>query len=112
MLDSITKFVATAKSRHTVRTHVLALLRLSDRLGPDRSLDDVAGDELAAALTDLWGQAAPATWNRRRASVIAWLTWSSRQTGAAAPVLPASCARKPTPEQPATEKYTDDDQVG
>lgn len=32
-------------------------------------------DDLAAALEQLWGTAAAATWNRQRAAVGAWLTW-------------------------------------
>jgi integrase len=67
--------------------------RLLAGLGASRPLAGVSGEELAGLLEQLWGQRAPATWNRNRGAVAAWL---SRCTASRlpAPVLPASAGRR------------------
>ncbi len=67
--------------------------RLLAALGASRPLAEVSGEELAGLLEQLWGQRAPATWNRNRGAVTAWLSWcaASRRP---APVLPASAERR------------------
>jgi hypothetical protein len=47
-------------------------------------------DEIAGALTGLWGGAKPATWNRNRAAVGSWLAWCADKQHWAAPTLPAA----------------------
>lgn len=76
------------------RAYTSVLDRLADRLGADQLLADVDGQQLAAAVESLWGSAAPATWNRNRAAVGAWLAWSTR-AGHPAPTLPAVLERRP-----------------
>ena len=49
--------------------------------------------ELAGMLEQLWGQCAPATWNRNRGAVTAWLSWCAANR-MPAPVLPASAERR------------------
>ena len=67
--------------------------RLLAGLGASRPLAEVSGEELAGLLEQLWGRCAPATWNRNRGAVAAWLSWcaASRMP---APVLPASAERR------------------
>jgi hypothetical protein len=60
--------------------------RLLAGLGASRPLAEVSGEELARLLEQLWGQYAPANWNRNRGAVAA-----SRLP---APVLPASAERR------------------
>lgn len=48
-------------------------------LGRDRPLADVTDTEIGAALTELWGGRAPATWNRNRAAITSWLLWCQTQ---------------------------------
>jgi integrase len=59
----------------------------------DRLLAEVSGEELAGLLEQLWGQRAPATWNRNRGAVTAWLSWCAASR-LPAPVLPASAGRR------------------
>ena len=47
-----------------------------------------------AALTTLWGNAKPATWNRNRAAVASWLAWCADRQHWAAPALPAAAQRR------------------
>ena len=56
-----------AASPNTRRAYAGVLDRLAAELGPRRQLATVPGDEIAAALRRLWGDRAPATWNRARA---------------------------------------------
>ena len=51
--------------------------RLLAGLGASRPLAEVSGEELAGLLEQLWGQCAPATWNRNRGAVAAWLSCCS-----------------------------------
>jgi len=64
-----------AGSPNTRRAYAGVLDRLAAELGPHRQLGAVPGDEIAAALRRLWGESAPATWNRNRAAVVSWLNW-------------------------------------
>jgi hypothetical protein len=60
---------------NTRRGYTSVLDRLLAGLGADRPLAEVSGEELAGLLEQLWGQRAPATWNRNRGAVAAWLSW-------------------------------------
>jgi hypothetical protein len=44
--------------------------RLAAEIGPHRPLAAVPGEKIAAALRRLWGNRAPARWNRNRAAVV------------------------------------------
>jgi integrase len=68
--------------------------RLTAELGPDRQLAVVPGDEVAAALRRLWGDRAPATWNRNRAAVMSWLNWCASRKRWSAPQLPGDAERR------------------
>ncbi len=65
----------------------------SQRSGPAARWPRSAGEELAGLLEQLWGQCAPATWNRNRGAVAAWLSWCAASR-LPAPVLPASAERR------------------
>lgn len=67
--------------------------RLLAGLDASRPLAEVSGEELAGLLEQLWGQRAPATWNRKRGAVAAWLSWCAA-SWLPAPVLPASAERR------------------
>ena len=60
---------------NTRRGYTGVLDRLLAALGASRPLAEVSGEELAGLLEQLWGQCAPATWNRNRGAVTAWLSW-------------------------------------
>ena len=93
---AVDRFLASTRcrTRTTRRSYAHALDRTAAHVGVDRRLGDVAGDELAQALTALWGESAPSTWNQRRAAVSSWITWCVRN-GYPAPALPASVERQP-----------------
>jgi len=78
---------------NTRRGYTGVLDRLLAGLGASRPLAEVSGEELAGLLEQLWGRCAPATWNRNRGAVTAWLSWcaASRMP---APVLPTSAERR------------------
>ena len=78
---------------NTRRGYTSVLDRLLARLGADRPLAEISGEELAGLLEQLWGQRAPATWNRNRGAVVAWLSWCAANR-LPAPVLPASAERR------------------
>src|SRR5690348_4615410 len=78
---------------NTRRGYTGVLDRLLAGLGASRPLAEVSGEELAGLLEQLWGQRAPATWNRNRGAVTAWLSWCAANR-LAAPVLPASAGRR------------------
>jgi integrase len=67
--------------------------RLLAGLGASRPLAEVSGEELAGLLDQLWGPRAPATWNRNRGAVTAWLSWCAANR-LPAPVLQASAERR------------------
>jgi hypothetical protein len=83
-----------AASPSTRRAYAGVLDRLAAELGPGRQLAAVPGDEIAEALSRLWGGCAPATWNRNRAAVVSWLTWCSQKKRWPAPQLPPDAERR------------------
>jgi len=68
--------------------------RTAEQVGPGRKLADVDDTEIGDALTELWGKAKPATWNRNRAAVGSWLTWCADKQHWAGPALPGSAERQ------------------
>ena len=80
-------------SPNTRRGYTGVLDRLLAGLGASRPLAEVSGEELAGLLEQLGGQRAPATWNRNRGAVAAWLSWCAASR-LPAPVLPASAERR------------------
>ncbi|WP_344921676.1 site-specific integrase [Streptosporangium oxazolinicum] len=79
---------------NTHRAYASAIDRTIDRLGRDRPLAEVADTEIGAALGELWGASAPATWNRNRAAVTSWLSWCQAKKHWAAPSVPAEAERR------------------
>ena len=84
---------------NTRRGYTGVLDRLLAALGASRPLAEVSGEELAGLLEQLWGQCAPATWNRNRGAVAAWLSWCAASR-LPAPVLPASAERRASTSTP------------
>jgi integrase len=78
---------------NTRRAYAGALDRVLDELGPAADLVELSGEQLAEAMERLWGHRAPATWNRNRAAIAAWLTWC-RHAGLVCPILPATSERR------------------
>jgi integrase len=78
---------------NTRRGYTGVLDRLLAGLGGSRPLAEVSGEELAGLLEQFWGQRAPATWNRNRGAVAAWLSWCAASR-LPAPVLPARTERR------------------
>ncbi|WP_261808701.1 hypothetical protein [Nonomuraea sp. C10] len=68
--------------------------KITALLGRERPLADVADAEIGAALTELWGGRAPATWNRNRAAVTSWLLRCQTKKHWAAPLVPAEAERR------------------
>ncbi|MEU3169583.1 site-specific integrase [Streptosporangium sp. NPDC006930] len=87
-------FLATPRTANpnTHRSYASAIDRVTALLGRDRPLADVADAEIGAALTELWGRCAPATWNR--AAVTSWLLWCQTKKHWAAPSVPADAKRR------------------
>jgi hypothetical protein len=83
-----------AAGLNTRRAYAGVLDRLAAEIGPGRPLADVPGDEIAGALRRLWGESAPATWNRNRAAVVSWLTWCAAKKRWPAPQLPPDAERR------------------
>jgi site-specific recombinase XerD len=81
-------------SANTRRAYAGVLDRLAAELGPGRLLGAVPGDEIADALRRLWGESAPATWNRNRAAAVSWLNWCAQKKRWAAPQLPPDAERR------------------
>ena len=77
---------------NTRRGYTGVLDRLLAGLGASRPLAEVSGEELAGLLEQLWGRCAPATWNRNRGAVAAWLSWC------AASRLPRPRSCRPAPD--------------
>lgn len=93
---ALDKFLSSSRcvNPNTRRGYAATLDKLADGIGANRPLASIAPDELAAALEDLWGQAAPATWNQRRAATASFLAWCAKNSHPA-PELPASLERRP-----------------
>ncbi|GGL49968.1 tyrosine-type recombinase/integrase [Planomonospora parontospora] len=89
-------FLATARTANpnTHRAYASAIDRVIALLGPGRPLADVTDAEIGTALAELWGERAPATWNRNRAAVASWLTWCQTKKHWAAPSVPAEAERR------------------
>ncbi|MGQ0773174.1 MAG: hypothetical protein ACT4NY_01945 [Pseudonocardiales bacterium] len=79
---------------NTLRAYTGVLDRLAERLDADRALADVADSEIGDALTGLWDEAKPSTWNRNRAAVGSWLSWCATKQHWTAPALPAAAERR------------------
>jgi len=83
-----------AASPNTRRAYGGVIDRLAAELGPYRQLAAVPGDEVAAALRRLWGERAPARWNRNRAAVVSWLNWCASRKRRPTPKLPPDAERR------------------
>jgi integrase len=81
---------------NTRRGYTGVLDRLLTQLDADRPLAELRGEELAELLEHQWGRRAPATWNRNRAAVTAWLAWCATNR-LPAPTLPAGVQRRREP---------------
>jgi integrase len=94
---SIDAFLDTPKVKknpNTLRAYTNVLDRAAEQIGADRKLAGVDDADIGDALTELWGGAKPATWNRNRAAVGSWLAWCSDKQHWTAPVLPAAAERQ------------------
>ncbi|MBB5085297.1 tyrosine-type recombinase/integrase [Nonomuraea endophytica] len=89
-------FLASTRTANpnTHRAYASAIDRAIALLGPERSLAEVADVEIGAALTELWGASAPATWNRNRAAITSWLLWCQTKKHWPAPSVPAEAERR------------------
>lgn len=89
-------FLATARTANpnTHRAYASAVDRVIALLGRDRPLAEVADADIGAALAELWGASAPATWNRNRAAVTSWLLWCQTKKHWPAPSVPADAERR------------------
>jgi integrase len=95
--DSIDAFLAAPRNRrspNTQRSYANVLDRLADALGAGRDLATVTESEISAVLEQLWGDAAPATWNQRRTAVGSWLSWCVTAQRWDAPQLPPNAERR------------------
>ena len=95
--DAVAAFLSTPRvsaSANTHRAYTDVLHRVAAQLGPERELAGLDPDEVAVALTVLWGSAAASTWNRNRAAVSSWLTWCTTKAHWTAPSLPGTCERR------------------
>lgn len=94
---SIDAFLDSPKVKgnaNTLRAYTNVLDRAADEIGPGRHLGEVDDAEVGDALTELWGHAKPATWNRNRAAVGSWLAWCADKQHWTAPALPGSAERQ------------------
>ncbi|WP_457063655.1 tyrosine-type recombinase/integrase [Mycobacteroides abscessus] len=94
---AVDAFLAAPRNRasaNTQRAYAGILDRLTEQLGADRPLAEVSEENVAAALDSLWGESAPATWNRNRAAVGSWLRWCATTQRWATPQLPPTVERR------------------
>ncbi len=93
--DAVDVFLSSPRcaNPNTRRAYGGVLDHLVGEMGPQAKLADVSSEQLASALDRLWGQRAPATWNRNRAAVSVWLTWCAR-SGIPAPPFPIDAERR------------------
>lgn len=82
------------RSPHTARAYGNALDRMAAQLGADRLLAEVGEDQVHDALKKLWGESAPATWNRNRGIVASWLTWCATRPRWDCPSMPTMAERQ------------------
>jgi len=75
---AVDAFLAKPRSQRTQRTYARTLDHLIQAVGPERPLAGLSSDELAEAVTALWGSLAPRTWNRQVATVRSLLSWCRR----------------------------------
>ncbi|QUN17003.1 tyrosine-type recombinase/integrase [Nocardia seriolae] len=95
--SAIDAFLDTPKVKtnpNTLRAYTNVLDRAAEVIGPGHALAEITDTEIGEALTELWGAAKPATWNRNRAAVCSWLTWCSAKQRWTAPGLPAPAERR------------------
>lgn len=92
---AVDRFLGSARCRNpnTRRAYTGVLDRLAGHLDPGRELAATSGQDIAGAMTVLWGGAKPATWNRNRAAVSSFLVWAARN-GYPAPGLPGAVERQ------------------
>ncbi|MBE3010731.1 site-specific integrase [Microbispora sp. NEAU-D428] len=83
-------------SADTVRSYNQTLSRLCRHLGEDVPLGDVTSHRVAEIFATAWGTAAGATWNRHRAALRSFATWTAERGWAAAD-LAAPLDRRPEP---------------
>lgn len=95
-------------SRNTARAYAGVLDKIAEHLGSGHPLAEVTGEQIEAALTELWGQCAESTWNRNLAVVRRWLSWCTDTKQWAAPELPRTAARR---REPAHETRAVDQRV-
>lgn len=93
-IDAFLAAPRNQRSANTGRAYANLLDRVAEQIGPDRQLAEVSEENIAAALDALWGDAAPATWNRNRAAVGSWLRWCTVTQRWAAPAMPPSVERR------------------
>ena len=98
MRDTVDAFLSSPRcaNPNTRRAYAGVLDRVLDEIGAQVELSQVSGEQLAEVLERLWGERSPATWNRNRAAVAAWLSWCAR-AGHAAPALLMSTERRREP---------------
>lgn len=97
LADAADEFLATRRvaNPHTHRAYASAIDRTIAAVGGrDRLLADVADAEIGDALTRLWDECTPATWNRNRAAVSSWLSWCTSKKRWTAPSVPADAERR------------------
>ncbi|MBU8820419.1 site-specific integrase [Mycolicibacterium goodii] len=82
------------RSPHTARAYGNTLGHVAAHLGGDRLLAEVTEDQVHDALNALWGDAAPATWNRNRGIVASWLTWCATRPRWDCPAMPTMAERQ------------------
>jgi site-specific recombinase XerD len=94
--DAIDAFLSSKRcaNPNTRRAYGDALDKVAGVLDPARPAADLTSDDLAAAVHDVWGESAPATWNQRRAAVGSWVAWCAKN-GYPLPELPAALERQP-----------------
>ncbi|MDP9794352.1 RNA polymerase sigma factor (sigma-70 family) [Catenuloplanes nepalensis] len=79
----------------TRRSYAQTLGRLRRALGDDTPMAELTTDAIARACATAWGTAAPATWNRHRATIRSFAAW------AGAPGLAAGLERRADTRTPA-----------
>jgi len=79
--DTVDAFLSSPRcaNPNTRRAYTGVLDRVLDEIGAEVELGQVSGEQLAEVLERLWGERSPATWNRNRAAVAAWLSWCARR---------------------------------